>query len=302
MITPGPESLLAAAFSGVVAVAVTRAIERWGGAVGGILGTLPTTIVPAAVGMAWAAEDPGALTRSLAIVPAGMLCNALFLATWRELPARWGTARLGPMVAASLAVWSLCGLAALAASHRLLEAGVGPSTLGLLGVAGNALLGAWICWHPGPAPAGSRPVGAAMLLARGSMAALAVGTGVWIADLGYPLVAGLASVFPAIFMTAMVGLWWSQGPSVPTGAAGPMILGGVSVSLYALLAMRTLPALGAGAGSLVAWLGAVLLWSVPSYLWLRGRARTQPRGRLTPLPAPAGAPGRPAAPGVWKRG
>ena len=41
----------AAAFAGLVAVGVTVAIERLGGRVGGLLGTLPTTIVPASLGI-----------------------------------------------------------------------------------------------------------------------------------------------------------------------------------------------------------------------------------------------------------
>ena len=43
--------LAAALFAGIVAVLVTVAVEKWGGIVGGILGTLPTTIVPATIGM-----------------------------------------------------------------------------------------------------------------------------------------------------------------------------------------------------------------------------------------------------------
>ena len=39
---------------------------------------------------------------------------------------------------------------------------------------------------------------------------------------------GLASVFPAIFLTTMVALWFSQDSSVSIGAAGPMMLGGAS--------------------------------------------------------------------------
>lgn len=101
------------------------------------------------------------------------------------------------------------------------------------------------------------------------MAAVAIGIAVWLAGLGYPLLAGLASVFPAIFLTSMVALWLAQGPTVPQGAAGPMMLGGASVAVYANLAMWSLPAHGVVIGSLVAWLGSVLGWSVPAYFVLR---------------------------------
>ena len=42
--------LVSALLAGVVATAVTVAIEKWGGLVGGLLGTVPSTIVPAGIG------------------------------------------------------------------------------------------------------------------------------------------------------------------------------------------------------------------------------------------------------------
>ena len=78
-------TITAALFAGFVAIAVTLLIERYGGAIGGILGTIPTTIVPAAAGMALATNDTD-LNISLAIVPAGMLINGLFLVNWKILP------------------------------------------------------------------------------------------------------------------------------------------------------------------------------------------------------------------------
>ena len=101
------------------------------------------------------------------------------------------------------------------------------------------------------------------------MAALAIGVAVWLSGLDYPLMAGLASVFPAIFLTSMVALWLAQGPTVPQGAAGPMMLGGASVAIYAILAMWSLPAYGVFIGSAIAWFGAVVGWSCPAFLVLR---------------------------------
>ena len=64
-----------------------------------------------------------------------------------------------------------------------------------------------------------------------------------------PILAGLASVFPAIFLTTMVALWLAQGADVPTGAAGPMMLGGSSVAMYSLIAPWALPEYGIYVGS-----------------------------------------------------
>jgi hypothetical protein len=48
-----------------------------------------------------------------------------------------------------------------------------------------------------------------------------------------------------------------------------MMLGGASVSVYALLAMWSLPSFGIVIGSIVAWFGAVGLWTIPAFLLLR---------------------------------
>jgi hypothetical protein len=63
--------LLAALMAGVVATTVTVLIEKSGGGLGGILGTIPTTIIPASIGIASEGGND-ALIISLAIVPSGM--------------------------------------------------------------------------------------------------------------------------------------------------------------------------------------------------------------------------------------
>ena len=88
------------------------------------------------------------------------------------------------------------------------------------------------------------------------------------ADQGGPLIAGVAAVFPAIFMTTMCGLWLAHGEAVGAGAVGPMMLGGTSVSAYAWLAAWWVPALGLAPASLLAWVTAVVLITVPAWLWL----------------------------------
>ena len=63
--------LVSAVLAGIVATAVTVAIEKWGGLIGGLLGTVPSTIVPAAVGMHLAGGEE-ALMASMSVVPLGM--------------------------------------------------------------------------------------------------------------------------------------------------------------------------------------------------------------------------------------
>lgn len=268
------EILPAAIAAGLVAIVVTVLIERFGGVVGGALGTVPTTIVPAVAGMA-AAQGEQELMDSLSVVPAGMLINAIFLSVWIYLPratASLGSERsLAVTTATALLAWAMFGMVTILCIGELSEYGTGPRTVGMIGIALTAVFGIVLGWKPYESPKGSREVSKSILLARGLMAATAIGASVWVAGLGYPLLAGLASVFPAIFLTSMVSLWISQGPSVPRGAAAPMLLGGGSVGVYSLVAMYSLEAHGIILGSIMSWVTAVAVWSMPSYIYLRWR-------------------------------
>jgi len=258
-----------AALAAVIAVVATVAIERWGGRVGGLLATLPTTIVPASLGIYAECAADADFRLAMYAVPVGMFVDALFLWTWRVVPPRLPDARievrLGLMLAIALGVWATAATIGIAALAEI----QGRAVLAGLVTAGIAVFGVFSCWAAPPSPGGSRPIGAAVLLARGGLAAVAIGCSVWLAGLGSPLLAGMASVFPAIFLTTMVSLWLSQGESVPIGAVGPMILGSTSVAVFALVVAWSIPQLGAVGGTCIAWITAVCAASAPAALWLR---------------------------------
>tara|TARA_B100001996_G_scaffold270934_1_gene212033 strand:- start:638 stop:1447 length:810 start_codon:yes stop_codon:yes gene_type:complete len=259
-------TLFFAVFAGLVAILVTVAIEKWGGIIGGILGTVPTTIIPAAAGIMLEGDN---LSVALAIVPLGMLLNGIFLGVWVVLPNRYSTNLVMTLVSA-LTLWTILGVGMVFVTDALLE-NWQPFEIGLAGLLVLLALGVKFTWSPENTPSGSNTVGLTVLISRGLAAAIAIGIAVQLAGMGYPLVAGLASVFPAIFLTSMVALWLAQGSEVPIGAAGPMMLGGASVSVYALVAMWSLPEYGLLIGSVISWIVAVVCWSTPAYYWLNWR-------------------------------
>lgn len=283
MIDPGAV-LVPAALAGAVAIGATVAIERFGGRLGGILASMPTTIVPASIGIASASTTPSGYRDAMLAVPAGMLLNGFFLWLWRALPGRLPVRRLelrlALMVLLSLSAWFVGAVVVVQGGAAWRAAGLPIATLGLCTTALVIAAGVAACLRPLPAPRGTRRVGVATLIGRGLLAAAAIGLSVAVAATGQDLLAGIASVFPAIFMTTMVSLWVAQGEAVPVGAVGPMMLGSASVSVYALLASVLLPTLGAGPGAAAAWLGATATVSVPAGLWLY-RRRHPSRSLLT---------------------
>lgn len=268
-----PQDLLIPAMTaGIMAVGITLAIERLGGRAGGLLGTLPSTIVPAAWGIEEAAPGIDAFRIAMLGVPFGMLLNAGFLFCWRALPARLAKrslrARLFLTVTLSLAAWMLLALVLVLSLSRIPDDVSTRLVLGLGATGISILFGLFATRRVTAAPRGHHKVGAATLFFRGVGAAGAVALAVWIAHVGSPLLAGMASVFPAIFLTTMLSLWLAQGETVPVGAVGPMMLGSVSVSVFALLAAFTFPRFGAATGTLVSWVAAATLATLPAFWWV----------------------------------
>ncbi|HQK19720.1 MAG TPA: hypothetical protein PLJ27_19830 [Polyangiaceae bacterium] len=270
---------ISAIFSGLVAIAVTLAIEKWGGVIGGGMGTMPTTIVPAAFGLRMNLGASEAFSEAMWTAPVGMLVNAGFLLLWRVIPRplpRWSLfARLTVMVVLSLAAWFVGAMVVVHVMSGLrgmtkVMAGVGIAVTAVI-----ALMGVITCFQPVAAPKGRHAVGMMTMLARGGLAAAAVALSVGLASVGGTVSAGIASVFPAIFLTTMVGLWVAQGEAVPAGAVGPMMLGSTSVAVFALVSSQSMRWLGAGWGALLAWVVAVLFVTIPTVLWLShgGRMR-----------------------------
>lgn len=257
-------------FAGLVAILVTVAIEKFGGFIGGVLGTVPSTIIPAAAGV-YALEGDESLTASMSVVPIGMLINGVFLGVWIILPKYIASDRLKlPItVISSLLTWAILALLSLIIVREVTGGTISEMTLGMIGLVLLAILAIMFNLSNRAAPKGLNKVPIIILSIRGIAAGLAIAACLVLAEIGLPFVAGLASAFPAIFLTSMVALWLSQGPQVPQGAAAPMMLGGASVSVYALLAMWSLPSFGIFIGSLIAWFGAVGLWTIPAFLLLR---------------------------------
>jgi hypothetical protein len=270
-----------ALLAGIVAVLATLVVERFGGATGGILSSIPTTIVPAAIGIFGREPDPDGFRRAMAFVPVGILLNAGYLVLWRVIPARIGRKAgrhlLATTVALALGAW-LVAATLVMALHEGLQPTVGQSlAAGCIAFAAGIALGIAANRIPHPAPKGHHRVGAPVLAVRGVAAAIVIGIALVLARAGLPVASGLAAVFPVIFTTIMVATWLAQGAHVPTGAVGPMALGTLSVSAYALLATALFPVMPLWAAASIAWIASVGAVSVPAFLFLRWRRRLHAR-------------------------
>ncbi len=261
--------------AGLIAVGVTVLIERFGGVVGGLLGTLPTTIVPAAIGIWAVSADVDAFRAAMAVVPVGMAVDGLFLICWRLVPGWVGGSMRRQLIGTllvSIGVWFVVAAIAIRGVAWLDARGLEPLVVGAVAFFALEIGGVLACRKVVPAPSGARRVGVLTLAIRGLLAGAAIGVAGLLAANGGALMAGVASVFPAIFLTTMVSVWWSQGRSVSVGAVGPMILGSGAVSAFALVAAWSIPTYGTLIGSGVAWMMAAGGVTVPAWMWLRSHS------------------------------
>ena len=266
-----PQSIMVPAlFAGIVAIISTVFVERGGGALGGVI-TLPTTIVPASIGIWREVGSQEAFSAAMSMVPIGMLLNLLFLVVWRNSPSWFGSVLRGNSLLVgvsvlSIVLWAIfAGLAAAlveSASEQL-----DPMFIAILTTLASIALGFSAVKTGPPAPSGKNSVSKTVLMSRGAAAGIAIGASVWIASMGLPFISGIISVFPAIFLTTMVSLWLSQGPAVPIGATGPMMLGSASVSIYALLSIFLFPVTSAWMGAMISWLIVVVFFTTPVGIW-----------------------------------
>jgi hypothetical protein len=170
-------ALISGGAASILAVVITRLIERFGGVIGGVAGSLPTTIVIAAAGF-YSTLDDEALKQALYVVPLGMLVDGGVLACWRTipfyLPTSW-TPRTCFLItlASSLVFWATFAASAyLFVTYALLDTVNYILYAGVVALFLNILLGLKMSWKYRAAPRGDRPVSWAMLLARGLFAGI----------------------------------------------------------------------------------------------------------------------------------
>ena len=271
--------IISALVAGVAAILVTVSIERWGGLHGGVLATVPSTIVPASIGIWLAIGDQSEFRSAMGIVPIGLILNAGFLYLWRVIPPlvpNWTfTIRLSVITLATLTAWGTAALLSIMFFRFLTNLGIDAFAIGVVALLFGLLIGFFATMKHVPTPRGRNKVGFFTLLMRGVAAAASIGVAVWLSSLGNPLASGVMSIFPAIFTTSMVALWLSQGEAVPTGAIGPMMFGSQSVSLYALIVAILYPIFdsinGLVISSLGAWVFSVILINVSVWNYLKSK-------------------------------
>lgn len=249
MLPPLFQTVFPFVLSALVVIIITVIAEKYGTKIGGILGTLPSTIIIAFIFIALNKNLVFA-SKAAAVVPAEMAINLLFLLIFSTLAYKSSLlALLG-----SLTFWSLL------------------STLLYLSQIDNILISILIyiaalifCFTflekikkiPSHQKVKVHYTTQKILL-RGILAGTVIATAVFLSNINATL-SGIFSIFPAIFLSTMVITVTEHGPRFTSGMAKSMMLGSQSVMTYVIAIYFLYPKLGILTGTIIAFIIAFIL-------------------------------------------
>lgn len=242
-----------------VVILITVLAERYGTKAGGILGTLPSTIV---VAFLFIALNKGTAfaARAAVVVPAEMGINIVFLFIFSLLAHR----SVYGALALSLFIWMLL-------SFILYMAELENIALSMVVYFAVMLSAFFFLEKRKRVPSSGRVAvhySATKLLFRGVFAGIVIAIAVALANIG-EMMSGIFSVFPAIFLSTMLIFIREHGPAFTGSMGKAMILGTLSVMSYGVCIHFFYPTAGIWVGSAAAY--AVALTVTLSLFMLRKR-------------------------------
>jgi len=242
-------TLLPFLLSAVVVIIITMIAEYYGTKTGGIIGTLPHTII---IAFFFIALDKGVAfaANSVVVVPAEMGINLLFLLLFALLAQRG----LFLSLVVSLGTWGVLTLL-LYYSHLLMIA-VSIALFIVCYLVSFLLLDRWkkISSHESILVQYT-PL---KIVMRGLIAGTVIALAVSLSNID-ELMSGIFSVFPAIFLSTMLISMREHGPQFTSAMAKGMIYGSPSVVCYAISIYFLYPSIGIINGTILGFLFSVIV-------------------------------------------
>jgi hypothetical protein len=240
------------ALSAVIIILITIIAERYGTKTGGILGTLPSTIIVAFI---FISLNKGVYfaSQSAAVVPAEMGVNLIFLFIFASLSYR----SMSLAIIASLTVWLfltsmlfLLGLENIFVSIAIYTAALVFTFMILERIKKTPSIGS-VTVHYTPLK----------IILRGLLAGSVIAIAVFLSNMG-AILSGIFSVFPAIFLSTMLISLREHGPNFAGGIAKSMIFGSQSVMIYAVAIYFFYPLYGVVLGSIFAFCISIIVMMI----------------------------------------
>jgi len=236
------------ALSALIVSLVTIIAEKYGTKTGGVMGTLPSTII---IAFLFIALDKGVqfASDSVVVVPAEMGFNLIFLLTFTLLSQR----KLHIALTGSLLGWTVLSIVIYYSNMT--------SIVVSLAVYLVCFLFAFLTLDKKKKITAQNPIKVhytpLKLLGRSLIAGIVIAIAVTFSNLG-TMLSGIFSVFPAIFLSTMLISLREHGPQFTGAMAKGMIYGSPSVVSYAVGVHFFYPLVGILLGTISAFLIAIV--------------------------------------------
>jgi len=229
--------------SATVVIVITVAAERYGTKAGGIIGTLPSTMVVAFILIA-INNGIDVASNAVAVVPAEMGINIMFLLMTAMLSRR----SLSLAIVVALSVWAML-------SSVLLLIELKNILLSLL-IYVMFMIPSFLFLEFFKKTKSSKRVEIhytlSKILVRGALAGTVVAIAVSLASIGAAL-SGIFSVFPAIFLSTMVIFVMEHGSDFAVAMAKSMTFGTPTIVAYATSIYFLYPFIGVACGTIISY-------------------------------------------------
>jgi len=229
--------------SALVVIIIMYIAERFGTKTGGILGTLPSTIIVAYV---FIALNKGLefASNSVAVVPAEIGINLLFLLIFSILISR----SIYLSFAVSFTVWATLSFILLYTNMQNIYISVSIFSISI--IISFLILEKTIKIKS----IGKKAIHYTItkIILRGLFAGTIIAITVLLSNIG-EVISGIISVFPAIITSTMIISYYEHGPEFASGLAKSMVIGSSSVMSYAVAIHFLYPIYGIVLGSIAAF-------------------------------------------------
>jgi len=230
--------------SAAVVILITVIAERYGTKIGGILGTLPSTII---IALIFISLNRGVIfaSKAAAVIPAEMAINLVFLVLFSMLAYKSTSLAL----IGSLGVWTVL-------SVTLYIVGVENIIISVV-LYVLSLVFTFVFLEKIKKIESHKKVKVhytkKKVLLRGILAGVVIATAVFLSNID-PTLSGIFSIFPAIFLSTMLITLLEHGPRFTSGIAKSMIFGSQTVMSYVVAVYFLYPKFGLISGTFFSFL------------------------------------------------
>lgn len=247
--------------SALIVILITVIAEKYGTKAGGILGTLPSTIIIAFI---FIALNKGVdfASQSVAVVPAEMGINLFFLLLFVLLAYR----SIAITLIASMGIWAIL-------STALYFLDITNIFLSLFIFVISLIFTFAFLEHIKKTPSTGKVIvhyTPMKIVLRGVLTGTIIAISVLLSNMSASL-SGIFSVFPAILLSTMIISVREHGPDFAAGMAKSMILGSMSVMSYAISIHFFYPTYGIIFGTIIAFTISVFITLI--LMRIRGKIR-----------------------------